>query len=188
MTAQFASIWALYVLLSWLPSYFREAHGVSIANAGLYSSAPWLAMFAGTTVAAPLSDALIRRGVDVTRGPQAHAVRGPRGLRHPAARGARRALLVGGAVGAVPAPRAHSASRGSATRPASSTSRRASSALLYGFGNTIATVPGIVGVSVTGWLVDVTGTYAAAFALTAAISAIGAVVFGTLFSSRPLVD
>lgn len=187
VTAQFASIWTLYVLLSWLPSYFREAHGVSIANAGLYSSAPWLAMFAGTTVAAPLSDWLIRRGIDVTR--------------------VRKLMQCGGlAVSAIlllAARDVHSSSAAlwvlcGATcalgftwvgyAPGLIDLAPRHSALLYGFGNTIATVPGIVGVSVTGWLVDVTGTYAAAFALTAAISAAGAVVFGTLFNSRPLVD
>jgi hypothetical protein len=41
------------------------------------------------------------------------------------------------------------------------------SALVGGFSNTIATIPGIVGVTVTDWLLDVTGTYSAAFILTA---------------------
>src|SRR5262249_39110310 len=60
-----------------------------------------------------------------------------------------------------------------------------SSAVLYGFSNTIATIPGIVGVGVTGWLLDVTGTYTAAFALTAAVSVLGAVAFGIWFDARP---
>ena len=51
-----------------------------------------------------------------------------------------------------------------------------------------ATIPGIVGVAVTGWLVEVTGTYEAAFVLTAVVSAVGALVFGTLFQAKPLLD
>jgi len=51
------------VLLSWLPSYFRDVQGLSIANAGLFSAAPWLAMFAVTNVAAVTSDRMIERGV-----------------------------------------------------------------------------------------------------------------------------
>ena len=61
-------------------------------------------------------------------------------------------------------------------------------AVLFGFGNTFATIPGIVGVAVTGWLVDVTGTYTAAFALTAIVSAAGALIFGHLFDARRIVD
>jgi hypothetical protein len=37
--------------------------------------------------------------------------------------------------------------------------------LVGGFTNTIATIPGIGGVAVTGWLLDVTGTYSAQVAL-----------------------
>ena len=61
-------------------------------------------------------------------------------------------------------------------------------ALLMGFGNTLGTIPGIVGVAVTGWLVDVTGTYSAAFVITAVVSAAGALIFGLLFDARPIVD
>jgi ACS family sodium-dependent inorganic phosphate cotransporter len=62
------------------------------------------------------------------------------------------------------------------------------SALVGGFTNTIATIPGIVGVAVTGWLLDVTGTYSAAFILTAGISVLSALVFGLFFSARPLIE
>ena len=36
--AHFATTWTLYVLISWLPSYFREAQGLDIGNSRLYSS------------------------------------------------------------------------------------------------------------------------------------------------------
>jgi MFS transporter, ACS family, solute carrier family 17 (sodium-dependent inorganic phosphate cotransporter), other len=59
---------------------------------------------------------------------------------------------------------------------------------MVGFSNTIGQIPGIVGVAVTGWLIDMTRTYSAAFVLVAAVSALGALVFGCLFNARPLVD
>jgi ACS family sodium-dependent inorganic phosphate cotransporter len=186
VVAHFASIWTLYVLLSWLPSYFRETHGLGLANAGLYSAAPWLAMFAGTSVAAPVSDALIRRGTDVTRVRKVMQCSG----------------LVLSAVLLLAARDVHSSAAALAVlcgatgalgitwlgyAPGLIDLAPRHSALLYGFSNSIATLPGIVGVTVTGWLVDVTGNYAAPFALTAAISLFGAIVFATLFRSRPLV-
>lgn len=61
-------------------------------------------------------------------------------------------------------------------------------AVLFGFGNSFAQIPGIIGVGVTGWLVEVTGTYSAAFVLTACVSVAGALIFGLLFDARPVVD
>jgi ACS family sodium-dependent inorganic phosphate cotransporter len=61
-------------------------------------------------------------------------------------------------------------------------------ALLGGFTNTVATIPGIVGVTVTGWLLDLTGTYSAAFILTAGVSLVSAMVFGLFFNARPLIE
>lgn len=57
-----------------------------------------------------------------------------------------------------------------------------------GFGNTFAQIPGIVGVALTGWLVDITGAYSAAFVLTALVSIAGALIFGFFADARPLVD
>ena len=56
VTGQFASGWTLNVLLSWLPSYFRDVQSLSIENAGLFSAAPWLAMAAAVNVGASVSD------------------------------------------------------------------------------------------------------------------------------------
>ena len=74
------------------------------------------------------------------------------------------------------------------TRRTDDLGRDSGSAVLFGFSNTFATIPGIVGVAATGWLVDVTGTYSAAFVLTAVVSTAGALIFGFLFDARPIVD
>jgi len=54
--------------------------------------------------------------------------------------------------------------------------------VLFGISNTVATVPGIVGVAMTGVLVDQTGTYASAFYLTGGIYLFG-LVFYLLFGT-----
>ena len=54
--------------------------------------------------------------------------------------------------------------------------------VLWSVTNTFGTIPGIIGIAITGWLVGVTGTYLAAFALAATIHVIGMLVwlfFGT---------
>ena len=185
--AHFATTWNLYVLLSWLPSYFRDVQGLSIANAGLFSAAPWLTMFAVTNVVAMLSDRMIQRGVSVTTTRKLMQCSGlvlcavfllaTRGAHSPGAA----LLLLCAATGAL-----GGAWCGYAVAIVDVAPRH--SGVLGGFSNTFATIPGIVGVAVTGWLVDVTGTYSAAFVLTAVVSAVGALVFGLLFNARPIVD
>jgi ACS family sodium-dependent inorganic phosphate cotransporter len=187
VAGQFASAWTLNVLLSWLPSYFRDVQGLSIANAGLFSAAPWLAMAAGVNAAASLSDSLIRRGASVTNVRKlmqcggliasAACLVATRGAHTPVAA----LLLLIGATGALGCTWCGFA-------PGNLDIAPRHSAVLVGFSNTIGQIPGIVGVAVTGWLVDVTGSYSAAFVLAASVSALGALLFGCLFNARPLVN
>lgn len=188
VAGHFATTWTLYVLISWLPSYFREAQGLSVANAGLFSAAPWIAMFASTTAAGSLSDRMISAGFGVTAVRKLMQCAGlllsalflviARDVHSPGAA----LVLLCAATGALGLTWC-----GFAPGIIDVAPQRAA-AILGGFSNSIATIPGIVGVAVTGWLVDVTGTYSAAFVLTAAVSVAGALVFGLCFSAHPIVD
>ena len=62
----FCSNWALYVLLAWLPSYFKTTFNVSLANAGLLSAAPWAAYFLVSNIGAWFADTIILAGRSVT--------------------------------------------------------------------------------------------------------------------------
>jgi ACS family sodium-dependent inorganic phosphate cotransporter len=186
VAAHIATAWSLYVLLSWLPSYFRDVQGLSIANAGLFSSAPWLAMFAATNLAAVVADRMVERGVRLTTIRKlmqcvgllvsAAFLLAIREAHSPATA----LVLMCAATGAL-------GCAWSGFAPGFLDVAPRHGAVLFGFSNTFATIPGIVGVAATGWLVDVTGTYSAAFVLTAAVSAAGALIFGFLFDARPIV-
>jgi ACS family sodium-dependent inorganic phosphate cotransporter len=187
VAAHFATAWSLYVLLSWLPSYFRDVQGVSIANAGLFSAAPWLAMFAATNLAAVVSDRMIERGVRLTTTRKLMQCIGLllsaafllviREAHSPASA----LVLLCAATGAL-------GCSWSGFTPGFLDISPRHGAVLFGFSNTFATIPGIVGVAATGWLVDITGTYSAAFVLTAIVSAAGALIFGFLFDPHPIGD
>ncbi len=183
VAAHFATTWILYVLVSWLPSYFRAVQGVSIATSGFFSAAPWIAMFVVTNAGATLSDRMIRRGVPLTR-----------------TRKLMQCLGLAGSAGFLLASRdVHSATVAAAFMcgaagslglawsgfaPNSLDLSPRHAAQLYGLSNTIATIPGVVGVAVTGWLLDVTGTYSAAFALTAGVGVAGALAYALFFDVR----
>lgn len=187
VAAHVAFNWGWYVLLSWLPSYFREAHGLSIAHSGLFSAAPWLSMFAVGNVAGSVADRMIQRGASVTTTRKLMQCGGlvlSAGFLlalHEAHSAATALALLCGATGALSCTWAGYMSSYLDVAPRHG-------ALLMGFGNTFAQLPGIVGVAVTGWLVDVTGTYTAGFVLAAIVSAAGALIFGLLFDARPIVD
>ena len=179
--------WTLYVLLSWLPSYFRDVQGLSVAHSGLFSAAPWLSLFAVYNLAGAVADRMTRRGVGVTttrKGMYCAGLIVSAGFLlalHQAHSPFAALALLCVATGAL-------ACAAAGFMPCYLDVAPRHGAVLFGFGNTFATIPGIVGVAVTGWLVDVTGTYSAAFVLTAAVSAAGALIFGLLFNARPIID
>jgi ACS family sodium-dependent inorganic phosphate cotransporter len=59
--------------------------------------------------------------------------------------------------------------------------------VLMGITNTAGTIPGVVGVALTGWMVQTSGTYASAFMLAAAINVVGALVWLTAGTARRVV-
>ena len=62
----FCNNWGFYVLLAWLPSYFTQELGVTLTNASLFTLLPPLANIAVASAVGPLADDALARGVDVT--------------------------------------------------------------------------------------------------------------------------
>ncbi len=183
----FCSNWSFYVLLSWLPSYFRKSFNVSIASAGILSAGPWLAVFVMMHVSAFVSDALIRRGMSVTHVRKLIQISGlilAAGflLAAPSAQSTAVALFV---MCAAAAGLGLTCS-GFAANHLDIAPRYA--ALLIGITSAAGTLPGIVGVAVTGWLVDRTGSFDAPLILSAVIALIGAVVWLAFASGEMLIE
>ena len=181
------SNWVLYMLLAWLPSYFRKGLGLSIETAGLYAAAPWLAMLMSGVASGWLADHWMKSGGHPTFVRKFMQITGllgaagcmwlARGVTSPDA-----ALwLMCGALGALAMTWGGFISNHLEIAP-----RHAD--VLMGITNTAGTLPGVIGVGVTGWLVDATGTYTAAFVLAACVNVFGAVVWALFATTRPVVD
>jgi MFS transporter, ACS family, solute carrier family 17 (sodium-dependent inorganic phosphate cotransporter), other len=183
ITAHFCYNWCSYVLLAWLPSYFKSTFGVTVANAGRFSAAPWLVAFLMTNVAGYLADYLLRNGSSTTHVRKLAQTVGLAGaaiflLLLPGAASVGSALtLMCIAAGLLALCLA-----GFPPNCLDIAPRHAD--VLYGISNTFATLPGLIGVFITGWLVDRTGTFAAALVLTAGIAMFGAVVYLLLGSGE----
>jgi MFS transporter, ACS family, solute carrier family 17 (sodium-dependent inorganic phosphate cotransporter), other len=175
IVAHFCHNWALFLLVSWLPSYFHEHLGLGLERAGLYSALPWVTNFAALLVGGAFGDALIARGgrpLNVRRMLSAAGLAGTTLglLLLPLAQSAHVALV----ITCVATAALGLACAGFTSVPLDVTPRHAP--VLVGASNTLATLPGIAGVAITGWLLDVTHTYTPTFLLTAAVAACGALV------------
>jgi ACS family sodium-dependent inorganic phosphate cotransporter len=187
IVAQFATNWGLYVLLAWLPSYFKTTFGVSLASAGLLSAAPWLVNFIAANVAGAWADRMLRSGRSaafVRKLMQGIALAGS----------AIFMLLLTQATTPTAAvvimcfATATLACAVSGFAPNCFDIAPKYADVIWGVSNTFATLPGIVGVYITGWLVDRTGAFSAPFVLTAAISLFGALFYVVFASGRRHID
>jgi len=164
--------WGLFILLLWMPTYLHRMLGVPMARVGNYALIPWLATFIMSNLGGWACDGLLTRGLSVT-----------------AARKLMQTMAF--ALGALPLfvlPSIHSPGVAVLLLTISAMSSALAfsgfgvnhldvgpryAGVLMGISNTAATVPGIIGVAVTGVILQATGSFAMVFYLTGAIYLIG---------------
>lgn len=168
--------WSTYVLLTWLPSHFKNAFGAAVVNGSMLLAAPWFAHFLMANVAGHLADRLLRAGRSATLVRKLMqtiglGVGGMFLLLLPAAGSVTAATVLmccaGGSLAfclAGFAPNSFDIAPGYAD-------------VIYAISNPAAILPGIVGVFVTEWLVDRTGSFAAPFFMAAGIAFLGTLVY-----------
>jgi ACS family sodium-dependent inorganic phosphate cotransporter len=183
----FANNWGLYVLLSWLPSYFSSQLGVNLRSVWLFVAPPWIASFLMSNVAGWIADRMIISGKSVTftrKLMQSIGFLGPAfalGALATATEAVTAVVLLSTALGL-----ASFTFAGLGCNHLDISPRHAG--VIFGISNTAATIPGIVGVALTGFLVDRTGTYAAAFYLTAAVLLFGWVIYLLFGTGKQILD
>eukprot|EP01052_Picozoa_sp_SAG31_P028046 SAG31_NODE_2673_length_5268_cov_2.551944_7_plen_371_part_00 len=65
VTCHFCSLWAQYLLISWLPSYFTSVIGLELQQSGLVLLLPYIAPAAMTPISGWLADYLVACGFNV---------------------------------------------------------------------------------------------------------------------------
>ncbi|HUY29232.1 MAG TPA: MFS transporter [Candidatus Binataceae bacterium] len=170
--AHFSSNFGFNILLLWLPTYLHHSFAVTVARVGIYSIVPWIASFVAVNSGGWIADTMILRGFSV---------------------GATRKLMqsaafAGGALPLLALPAARSPGAAIALITVSAAANGLGLAaygvnhldvgptyagVLMGISNTIAAIPGIIGVPVAGFIVQATGSFAAVFYLIAAVDVAG---------------
>ena len=176
--AHFCSNFGFNILLLWLPTYLHHAFGVTVARVGIYSLVPWVASFAVVNTGGWIADTLRIRGVSV---------------------GLTRKLMqsIAFGIGALPLlalPWAASPAVAVALIALSASANGLGlsaygvnhldigpeyAGVLMGISNTFATIPGIVGVAVAGFIVQATNSFSAVFILIAAVYTLGLCGYAT---------
>ena len=185
--AHFCNNWTLYVLLSWAPTFINKGLGVELASVGLLAMIPQAASFISINLAGNLADRLITSGMPVLRVRKLMQTVGFGGLAvclllvtsAETVTGAIAIMALGSALGA-------GSTGGFAVNHMDIAPKHAGT--LMGITNTAGTIPGIVGVFLSGMILELTGSWALVFGTAAAISLVGLVVFLRYAQADKLFD
>lgn len=179
--AHIAINWSLYLVLSWFPTFVNREMGADLQLAGLLALAPTTMSLIMAPLAGRLFDGLITRGMNRL------AVR--RVLQSLAFAGIAAAMLlltVGDSlifsVTIITVSNALTALSvgGFATNHLDIAPNQ--SGLLMGVTNTLAALASSASVFVSGWILDITGSWDAVFQTAAGVSVFGAVIYARLAS------
>ena len=181
IVAHFCNNWSLYVLLAWLPTFVNKGLGVDYGSVGLFAMMPHIAAFIFLNVAGNMADRLVKGGMTVTRVRKLMMAIGFGGISTSLAL----VGLVDDAVTAIAIMTAGSALGAFAVSGFFINHMDIApqhSGTLMGITNTAGTIPGIIGVSVSGWILQTTGSWAILFSVAAGVTVFG-LIFYLLFGS-----
>jgi ACS family sodium-dependent inorganic phosphate cotransporter len=187
VVSHFCANWGTYVLLAWLPTYFNQGLGVDFAAVGIYTMIPYLFSFFALNLGGWLADKLIQSGIETTRVRKLMQGIGFGGFAG--------VLAVVGYVESLPLAIAlmslgnffgGAMSGGFGVNHLDIAPRGAG--MIMGLSNTAATIPGIVGVYVSGLILDATGSWVLVFQTAAGVLTFGMIFYLLFASSKRLFD
>ena len=181
IVAHFCNNWSLYVLLSWLPTFVNKGLGVDFASVGVLTMLPHICSFFAMNYAGRVADKMIGRGADVTRVRKTMQTIGFGGLciafmlvgEVDSVAAAIIIMCLGMTVGAF-------VTGGFLVNHMDIAPRHAGK--LMGITNTAGTIPGVIGVYISGVILEVTNSWILVFQVAAGVTLFG-LVFYLLFAS-----
>ncbi|GJP50626.1 hypothetical protein CLOM_g9769 [Closterium sp. NIES-68] len=66
IVCHFCHNWGVFILLTWMPTYYHDVLGFNLTESGLFAVLPWLTMALASNVGGWIADTLIARGFSVT--------------------------------------------------------------------------------------------------------------------------
>ena len=187
IVAYFCANWVSFVFLAWFPTYVYEELGVDLASVGFVAVGPALIGAIGMNCWGWVADSLLRRDISII------AVRK---IMNSAGVGASAAMLFTiGFISSVPliitlmclsSFFGSAAMSGMGANPLDIAPRHAGT--LMGIVNSIASIPGIIGVAATGLILDATGSWTLVFWSLGGVATFGMITFAIFASSDRLFE
>lgn len=187
IVGHFCANWGTYVLLAWMPTYINKGLGVNFAAVGIFTMIPALFSFLALNTGGWLADSFIRRGYNKTRVRKVMQAVGFGGFAA--------VLAVVGYVDSVALAIALMSlgnvfggcmAGGFGVNHLDIAPRGAG--VIMGLSNTAATIPGIVGVYISGLILEATGSWAMVFQTAAGVLTFGLVFYLLFASAEQLFD
>ena len=187
IVCHFCANWGGYVLLAWLPTYINKGLGVDFSSVGIFTMIPSVFAFLALNAGGWTADRMIRAGMNVSRVRRIMQTVGFGGLAL--------VLAIVGYVQSVPLAIAMMSlgnifggamAGGFGVNHLDIAPRGAG--VIMGLSNTAATIPGIIGVYVSGLILEATGSWAVVFQTAAGVYLFGLVFYLIFASSRKLFD
>lgn len=187
IVCHFSNNWGGYVILTWLPTYVNEALGVDLSDVGFYTMVPYLVLFLALNLAGWATDRLLDFGLSVTavrKLMQTIGFAGPAFF----------LILIGGVTSAPTAILYMSCAMGLSGFAMGGFGANhldigpRYAGVLMGLSNTAGTVPGIVGVAVSGLILDLTGSWGLVFAVAAGVYGLGLVIWLLFATGEQIFD
>lgn len=175
---QYCNCWGFFVLLQWLPSYYRQEFGVDLKDLGLVSIVPYCVQFSVGLIVGFVADWMVYRLkvplVWIRKGSQTIALLGAAFFMLMA--GFVASNIVQGVVFITLALGINSLSNVGLS-VAHFDINPEFAGVIFGLGNTAATLTGIVGVQVTGLILQWTGSWPLVFLAAAFHYVVGVIVW-----------
>lgn len=187
IVAHFCNNWSLYVLLSWMPTFVNKGLGVDYSQIGWFTMIPNIISFMFLNLAGNLADRMIRSGRDVARTRKLMQTIGFGGVAlslgvvgyvHTAWM-AIAIMSAGSAVGAF-------VTGGFSVNHMDIAPRHAGT--LMGITNTAGTIPGIIGVYISGLILQYTHSWVLLFQVASGVTLFGLVFFLLFAKGEKLFD
>lgn len=187
IVAHFCNNWSLYVLLSWLPTFVNQGLGVDYASVGWVTMIPHISSFIFLNIAGHIADKLVRNGMNLTRVRKLMQTIGFGGVsialllvgEVETAWMAITIMTIGNALAAF-------VTGGFVVSHMDVAPKHAGT--LMGITNTAGTLPGIIGVYVSGLILAATGSWALVFQVTAGITLFGLAFYLIFYKSDKIFD
>ena len=187
IVAHFCSNWGVYVLLAWMPTYINKGLQVDFNAVGLYAMIPYIAAFLFFNIAGALADRLAMRGwetIKIRKLMQVIGFGGPALI----------LMFVGNvdnveaAIALMTLANIFIAFNAGAFIVNHLDIAPKYAGVLMGLSNTAGTIPGIIGVYVSGMILGLTGSWTLVFQLAALVYLLGLVFYLMFASGERLFD